>query len=166
MRTIRDEVENFLAGPCRHRLPAAGIWKPGNRDGELRLKLPVEVEGEIGQFDLQLIVAPDSLNPGLRIVLLCGRAFWRLCLDEPEHPNSFNRPEDLPAIVPGPHCHTWADNRHFGNPTSLPKVLKNARNLPDAITDEDSAFRWFLGQVNILEPEWDMPEWPKKTRLL
>lgn len=43
----RDEVEAFLAGEVRHRLPTAAGWVEVNRDGEYRLRLPVEVEGEL-----------------------------------------------------------------------------------------------------------------------
>ncbi len=129
------------------------------------MRLPIEVDGEIGQFELELAISPNGASPGLRIILLRGRAFWRLCMDNAEHPNSFNRPADLPPMTVGPHQHSWPDNRRFGNPTSLPQKLRNARILPATIKSNDDAFAWFLGQVNILYPRWDMPEWPKKTLL-
>lgn len=166
MQTIREDVEDFLSGERRHRLPVPGIWSDGNRDGEYRMVLPIEVAGEIGNFELQLISAPDSAEPGLRIVLRYGRAFWRLCMAHYEHVNSFNRPADLPAVVSGPHHHSWHDNRMMGPPGSLPTKLRNARALPPEITTDELAFRWFLAQVNIEDPDWDMPEWPKRTRLL
>jgi hypothetical protein len=166
LSTHRDEVERFLAGPIRHRLPAPGSWDDGNRAGEYRMKLPIEVEGEISQFELQLVTSPDSVEPGLRMVLRYGRAFWRLCMTAVEHPNSFNRPDDLPAMIFGPHHHSWPDNRRFGPANSLPKKLRNARLLPAHIRSDVEAFAWFLEQVKVLPPDWEMPPWPIRTRLL
>lgn len=164
--SVRHQVEAFLAGSPRHLLPAAGSWTEGNRSGEFRMKLPVQVSGEIGLFELTLTIAPDSDAPELRIALCAGRAFWRLCMDHVEHVNSFNRPSDLPAMIAGPHYHGWADNRHFGGPTSLPPRLYNARYIPAGITGSQAALDWFLEETNILPVAWAMPEWPSRTRLL
>lgn len=164
--TIREDVERFLDGGSRHKLPSKSSWKSGNREGELRMRLPIEVDGEIGGFELDLVKAPDSDDPGLRIILMYGRAFWRLCMGDVEHPNSINRPDDLPALIVGPHYHCWADNRRFGEAASLPKRLRNARILPQGIVGDADAFAWFLSQVNIVFPDWEMPSWPTRTLLL
>jgi len=166
LQTIREDVEAFLAGAPRHVLPVPGTWGDGNRDGESRMRLPISVDGEIGQFEIELIVAPNSESPGLRIVLMCGRAFWRLCLNPEPHTNSLNRPIDLPPMVDGPHQHTWPDNRMFGAPGALPQKLRNARILPVEIDTNEKAFGWFLPQVNILPPTWEMPPWPRRSLLL
>lgn len=164
--TIRDEVEAMLSGTRRHILPVAGQWLPGNRSGEYRMRLPVQVGGETGLFDVELTVSPDSVNAGVIINLLAGRSVWRVCLNDVEHTNLFNCPSDIPAMIQGPHYHAWADNRHTGRTVALPQKLGNARILPAEITSNQQAFDWFLEQVNILPPDWEMPEWPIKTQLL
>lgn len=166
MKTARDIVEDFFAGPVRHRLPAPGQWREGNRPGEYRMRLPVEVDDEVGLFELDLISTPDSQKPGVRFVLLFGRAVFRLDHHDEEHTNPFNHPADVSLKIFGPHFHSWADNARFGTEKSLPKALKNARPLPEGLEDSSSAFQWFLNQTNILPPDWPMPEWPRRTLLL
>lgn len=166
MRNIRDDVDAFFAGEIRHILPVPGTWQDGNRNGEFRMRLPIEVDGEVGAFQLDLISAPDSQNPGIRFILLCGRAIFRLCLHNEMHTNSFNKPADLGLTVEGPHYHSWNDNRRFGPANGLPKELRNARKLPLNQPDTDSAFKWFLNETKIIEPKWPMPSWPTRTLLL
>lgn len=161
----KQEVEDFLAARGK-RLPAIGDWRIGNRPDEFRLKLPIEWRGELTAFQLELIVAPDAPSPDLRIVLLYGRAIWRLCLAPAVHPNSLRRPDDLPAMVSGPHHHSWPDNRHFGAANRLPKDLQNARKLPASVVANDDAFTFFLDQVGIDLPSWGPLKWPTRERLL
>lgn len=166
MTTIRDEVEAFLDGDRRHTLPFVGVWGAGNRVGQFRMKLPILADGETGSFELVMVISPDSDTPGLRIVLMYGTAIWRLCMDPEFHPNGLVRPADLPGYVHGPHHHSWPDNRMTGNPSMLPKSLPNARILPPHITSNDLAFEWFIEQTKILPPDWELPVWPTRTRLL
>lgn len=162
----RDEVEAFLAGEVRHRLPAPASWIEVNRDGEYRLRLPVEVEGELSGFAVEVISAPDAIDPVFKCILLYERAIWRVCVCDVSHVNPLNRPAGVPAMLTGPHYHSWQDNRHTGAVNSLPKRLKNARVLDGFEPTEDAIFSWFLDQVKILPPEWDMPKWPTRTLLL
>lgn len=130
------------------------------------MKLPILADGETGSFELVMVISPDSDSPGLRMVLMYGRAIWRLCMDIAFHPNGLVRPDDLPASVNGRHQHSWHDNKMTGNPIMLPKTLPNARILPDHIVSNDQAFYWFLEQINVLGPTWQLPEWPTRTLLL
>jgi hypothetical protein len=124
------------------------------------------VDGEIGTFELTLIISPNDIDPSFHIVLTAGHAIWRVCLDQVDHVNSFNRAAGVPAMVAGPHYHSWEDNRCFGNPASLPRKLQNARPLPSHLRSEAKVFEWFLAQVKIAPPDWEMPPWPQKSLLL
>lgn len=162
----KDDVDAFLAGEARHRLPAPATWIEGNRRGEFRLRLPVETSGQIGGFFVELISEPDAIEPSFKCILLFERAVWRVCVCSAEHANPLNRPVGLAAMVQGPHYHSWADNRHLGAVNALPRKLRNARILDGIRLDEGSVFAWFLAQVRILPPDWDMPQWPTRTLLI
>jgi hypothetical protein len=97
---------------------------------------------------------------------LYGPAIWRVCLKDEEHPNSFNRPADMPAMIYGPHHHSWPDNRRFARANRLPPNLENARPLPAEVRTFDQAFAWFLDVLGIEPPAWGYPSWPERTTLL
>jgi hypothetical protein len=162
---LRRDVDEFLSGKHK-RLPVGPEFVTGTRRSQMRAVLPIERNGEGSGFTLEFIMSPNVDPDWLRINLLYGRPCWRLCLKPEFHPNSFNRPKDLPASVDGPHHHSWADNRRFARANRLPQYLENARLLPDEITSKDQAFMWFLEQTGIDFPAWGLPVWPKRTTLL
>ena len=165
MLDLRHDVDAFLA--AEKSLPRAGVWAQVNRADELRMRLPVEIDGEVSQsFVVEMIVAPNAIQPSLRIVILYGPCIFRLEMTSAGHQNSFNRPADLPSFVEGPHYHGWTDNRRFARANRLPKDLDNARILPNSVVSFDDAFRWFIEETGFDFPSWGPPEWPQRTGLI
>lgn len=165
MTDLRRDVDQFLANTNK-RLPARPAFERGTRPSQKRAAMTIEVDGESSGFSLELTMTPTASEDWVRIVLLYGRAIWRLCLKPEYHSNSFNRSRDLPSFVDGPHHHSWADNRRFARANSLPHRLENARILPNSIVTKDQAFRWFLGVTSITIPDWGMPDWPRREVLI
>jgi len=143
-------------------------WVDEHREGDMRMLFPLLVDGEVSDANLQIIAYPRSRILRFRINLLYGRAIWRLdYVDDEEHVNSFNKPDDL-ILGPfmRPHYHAWVDNRRFATKRSLPDRLENARILEANLQTFPNAFRWFCGETKINIAEFDVPELPTSDRML
>jgi hypothetical protein len=163
---IRVVVDRLLGA---EKVPTGKArWVDEHRAGDMRLLYPLLMDGEVSDANLQVIAYPRSTSLRFRLNLLYGRAIWRLdYVDDEEHVNSFNRPDDL---VLGPftcqHYHAWADNRRFATKTSLPERLENARILEANLQTFSNAFRWFCGQTKINISELEIPQLPVSDRML
>lgn len=143
-------------------------WADEHREGDMRLLYPLLMDGEISDAILQIIAYPRSRSLRFRLNLLYGRAVWRLdYVEDEEHVNSFNRPDDL-IIGPftGPHYHAWADNRRFATKSSLPERLENARLLEDNLQTFSNTFRWFCGQTKIDISGTEVPDLPISDQMI
>ena len=163
---IRVVVDKLLRA---EKIPTGKArWVDEHRDGDMRLLYPLLMDGELSDANLQIIAYPRSASLKFRLNLLYGRAIWRLdYVENEEHVNSFNRPDDL---VLGPftckHYHACADNRRFATKSSLPTRLENARILEGNLQTFENAFRWFCGQTKISISELEIPQLPASDRLL
>jgi hypothetical protein len=163
---IRLTVDRLLATP---KLPGGkGTWADDHREGDMRMLIPLVVDGEVSDLNLQIIAFPRSRTVQFRLLLLYGRVIVRLdYTHHEEHVNAFNRPADLPAgPFKGPHIHDWADNRHFATKATLPERLENARLLDGNLLTFENVFRWFCGKYAIATHTFDLPVLPKSDRLL
>lgn len=163
IRVLVDRLLQTAKVPTGHP-----TWAHEHREGDVRLLLPLLVEGEISEANLQIIAYPRSRSLRFRLNLLYGRAICRLdFVDDEEHVNSFKRPDDLQlGPFTCPHYHAWADNRVFATKTSLPERLENARILDSNLKSFPNTFRWFCGQTKIDLSGFDIPELPASDLLL
>lgn len=162
---LREVVDRLLQVP--KELTGVGSWEPASHEGDVRMALPLIVEGEISDAMVTIIAYPRAPTIRFRLVLTYIRAIWRVDYTDDElHVNSANRPHDLTDWqIMGPHYHSWQDNRRFARHNSLPIKLRNARFLPNNVRTYDNAFRWFCGNTGILPPA-SVPELPPRDTLL
>lgn len=134
-------------------LPAEPEWRTlTSRAGERRCYLPVAVEGAISNVTLEITVNIRD-DTYLVINLLAPSCVSRLCLST-EH---FDRARG--KLVEAPHWHAWKDNRPKGQ--RLPKELPHATGLAGEIFGRDDALAWFLKQIGVESPSWQIA-WPAK----
>lgn len=121
-------------------------WK-NNREygsGELEIKLPLEINWEIGpQKQLIITANPHSPTQIFSILITFEIAICRLDYDEQViHPNSHAIGNyDIDSIVYGPHYHPWELNKIFFTNSSKSIQLHNAVPLDINIRSFDSALR-------------------------
>ena len=127
-------------------------WQPGRDEGELCLKLPLEIGGEQrGQY-LWIRAYPEHPTLKFCIGILFGRPIvCRLDFNlEAVHGNNFAPPGlGLPSLVKGPHWHSWEINRPLFVSVSSYTKLKCAVPLDAGIRKFDPALRWYCGKRNI-----------------
>lgn len=152
----KDEVDAFYAAR-RRALTAVPAWQDGNRLGERRTQLPVEVNGVISTVSLQMTVRLQ--DPAyLMIALAAGRQFCRLCM------TTGHRDRATGHAVKAAHCHSWESNRPKG--LKIPRELGAHELVPAEIKDKTEAFTWFLQRNGIDFPGWGPPVWPLRQGLL
>ncbi len=151
------EIDALLADN-RKRLPASPRWiEQKQRIGEMRARLPVEVEGETGRAEIEITTRMSDPR-WIVIVLLVPQCISRLCI------GTGHRNKVTGETTETPHFHAWSDNRHLNARTR--ETLPFAVTLPSHIASRDAAFAWFLEQTGIESPSWLPVIWPGQGGLL
>jgi hypothetical protein len=143
-------------------------WADGYNPNEKVIYLPLEVEGELTGAKLMVVGFPAAKSLKFRLGILFPGAVCRLDYTDETHSNTVAHPsENLPAIVEGPHYHSWRLNRRFCRGSALPTKLHNAQSFSIAARTFDSILRWFCADTNIegLPPDHRI-ELPVRTTLL
>ena len=163
-------VDAFM--DMKKRLIGADVsptWQAGRDPDQLRLKLPLELDGV--QHGQTLCIDAHPAYPTLRFYIMIlfapeGPSICRLDyrLDD-IHPNNADSLVKLPSMVCGPHYHAWRLNRHLAKSTAHALPLPNATPLPK-IRQFDAALRWFCSENKIILPPGHRIELPAKERLL
>lgn len=172
-RPIAELVDELLA--ARKELTGTVRLRQANREGEqIRAEWPVLVNGRSSQCALAWTLYPNAPEMRFTICLLFrSQNIWRLDFEPDER---IERNPLIPAHalsgaeIRGPHCHRWEDNRRFATYHAIPEQLpfrvpySGSRTGPQVW---ENAFRFFLGQTGIEQPEAsEVPQWPRKERLL
>jgi hypothetical protein len=154
----RDELQKAIDTFVAARKSIAGVgegynWGPGYSSGERKAIFPVEVNGELVEgARVEVVGFPDSPTLKFRLSLCFNAAICRLDYTDETHGNTMRTIGDgLPAVVRGPHFHSWPLNRRFFRGASRAPELHNAEQFTTA-SNFDSTLRWFCGQVNIDQP--------------
>lgn len=146
-----EEIADFLASR-RKRLPTAPTWRPHkSRDGEVRARLPVDVDGVLVGPEIEVTLR--TTDPSyIVIVLLTPECVSRLCIGAGHH----NRITG--ARTEDPHFHKWDDNAHLA--ARVRANLPFTVSVPTEARTRDAAFAWFLEEVGIESPGWLPVNWP------
>jgi hypothetical protein len=141
------------------------VWQPGRNPDERRLKLPLQVGGELRGQHLLITACPDYHNLMFHIgISFEEKVVCRLDF-EPDtvHGNNFGTVE-LPPLIKGPHCHPWELNRGLVTSVLLHDRLPNAIPFTDA-QKFDATLRWYCAKRRI-ELGHHGIEFPSRERLL
>ena len=123
-------------------------WQRGIVEGELQLKLPIEVEGEL-LGGLIVIGSPRKKGLWFRLGILFPAMVCRIDHTEEIHTNSLGLGVNLPSRVYGPHYHPWSLNRSgFKGMHKAPRLLAAVPYDPGAKTF-DANLRWFCAETQI-----------------
>jgi hypothetical protein len=150
---FRSAIDAYVAA----RKTLAGVhgvdsWQPGREAGEMRLKLPLEVAGEL-RGHLCIDCTPSRRPIEFSIGLIYPPAVSRLDFPHAHalHGNNLAIASDnVPPLVMGPHYHPWHLNRRFA--TSITDYWKLQIAEPVSMRKFDAALRWFCDQNNIELP--------------
>jgi hypothetical protein len=162
-------VDGFLATPksivgANTPLP----WAQGYSPNERVVRYPLEMNGELTGAQLMIVGFPEARILKFRLGILFPGNVCRLDFTDETHANTSRLPEDnIPAIVSGPHYHSWRINRRFCRGRSLPLRLYNAESFVSEARTFDAILRWFCAdnQVQGLPPG-HLIELPRPERLL
>lgn len=134
---------------------------------ELRMKIPLAINGITTDGSIVLVAYPYAAEQNYSIMLIYKQCISRIDWDYEEHVNSSDAPESIISLfIDGPHYHSWEDNKRFCRGGLLPERLENARPLSDKIRGFDNVFRWFLGELNVVQPPAGLIELPPRVKLL
>jgi len=163
---IRALVSTLLA--AEKTIEGTPDWRAAGNGDEMRLLLPVFVDGRSTQATVEIDAYPNAPVERFRIMLNLEKCIWRIDFNEYEqHLNPIDTWSEItPSSFREPHYHSWSDNQRYCTSSSLPKKLLIARPLPEKIRQFSSAFRWFCGEVKIAQPPSLMLSLPQRTKLL
>lgn len=163
---IRALVSELLAAD--KTLEGTADWRPIGRGDEVRLLLPVFIDGRSTQATVEVDAYPNAPVARFRIMLNVEKCIWRIDFTEYEqHVNPVDTWHEItPYAFREPHFHAWSDNERYCTANSLPKKLLIARPLPPKIRQFSAAFRWFCDKVKIAQPPSIMPNLPQRTKLI
>jgi hypothetical protein len=143
-------------------------WQAGRGQDEQRLKLPLEIAGEQrGQFLLIMAFPDHEPSPRFNIAIeCCDKVVCRLDFElDSVHGNNLRpRPQNVPALVHGPHWHSWELNR--GEVRSL--LYYDSMPYAQPFTEAqkfDAVLRWYCGKRNISLERHGI-RFPMRSRLL
>ena len=124
-------------------------WQPGIVDGELQLKLPLEIGGTLTGAMLQVTACP--VMPGLwfRLGILAPGMICRIDHTDEIHTNPLGLPALIPHLVKGPHYHSWKANRGSFKGFGKAAKLHVAQPFDAGAKSFDSNVRWFCGDTAI-----------------
>ena len=137
-------------------------WQPGRDPDELRVKLPLEINGELSGSYLLIMAYPDHHDLKFRFcVEVGGKVIDRLDFESDEtHANTAG----FGNLIHGPHWHAWKDNRHLSTAVTKYDKLPIAVEFIEA-RKFDASLRWYCKQVNIVLNQHGI-EFPAPQRLL
>jgi hypothetical protein len=141
----------FVAAPKRiHGASQPYQWLQGYSQHERHVAFPIEVNGELPQGARLLVVGfPQSRQLKFRLSLCFSAAICRLDYTDETHPNTLRMERDgIPAVVTGPHYHSWPLNKRFFRGAARPPDLHNASTF-SMQSGFDSILRWFCHETNI-----------------
>ena len=143
-------------------------WQAGRTQEEQRLKLPLEIDGEQrGQFLVIMAFPNYEPSPMFNIAFeCCDKVVCRLDFDlDSVHGNNLRpRPQSLPALVHGPHWHSWELNRGEVRSILVYDKMPYAEPFTEA-QKFDAVLRWYCGKRNIALGRHGL-EFPMRSRLL
>jgi hypothetical protein len=163
---FREAIDAFLVAPKTPQGADQEIeWQPGREFGERRVKLPLEIAGEL-RGSLLVLAYPRHPTLKFSIGLIFPPAVCRLDFgSDLKHGNNvIVLGADVPPIVRGPHYHPWSLNREFANSTITYFKLPVA--VPVSIRQFDACLRWFCSENNILLPGQHSIALPPKDQLI
>ncbi|WP_143703979.1 MULTISPECIES: hypothetical protein [Luteimonas] len=142
-------VDEFMAAPKELRGKFNPRWQAARDSYGLRLKLPIEIDGELPGQTLAIDAYPgrDLLLFNISLIVE-NRCVCRLDYDlEAIHDNRWA--SHVPGAVMGPHWHSWEVNReNFRKLSSYPVRLHHA--IPyDEARAFDASLRWYCQERNI-----------------
>lgn len=164
----QPDLRQLIDGALKADKTLAGFssWSRDYRDHCLSWSRAVEIAGEIRGMRLEVKAYPNSDTLKFRILLIEAKCVWRLDFADDGHINPMGAPEKPGEVMNGPHYHSWADNRRYAKPNSLPQKLQIARLLPANIRTFDAGFRWFCNETRVFIETSDIPRLPKKDTLI
>lgn len=146
---LAQAVDAFMAAPKTLHGTRAPEWSRARDSYAVRLKLPIELAGELSGQHLLIEAFPDR-NP---ILFTIGLLFNERCVCRVDYDtaatHSNNWAPGLPPFVQGPHWHSWELNRD-----ELRKRPSQYLRLPYAIEFTqarafDACLRWYCDTRNI-----------------
>lgn len=145
-------IDGFMAAPkviLGHRNPPP--WAPGWHREECVMRFPLEVGGELGGAQLELVGFPFQRDLKFRLGILFPGMVCRLDYTDETHGNTATAVAAglVPATVTGPHYHSWALNRRFFKGVTKAPRLLDATPYPGAGRSFDAILRWFCTDTNI-----------------
>ena len=143
-------------------------WAEGRDRGERRIKLPIEVNGELRGQSLVISAYPNHPTRRFHLSVVFEPAVCRVDFHEDvTHANPLMLPDDgLPRFVKGPHYHPWRRNRRFVRSDVHVARLRVAEPLGAlAKVSFDSVFRWFCADNKIQLPDKLEIELPGREEL-
>jgi hypothetical protein len=99
---IADLVDRFLAEGDK-ALAGSPDWSPGNRDGEMRLSMPVMVKGQASPVHFQITAYPNEATLRFTLTLNWPPCFWRVDFDPP-HKRHHNPLKQVAGSCPWTWC--------------------------------------------------------------
>ena len=166
-RSVSRLVDDLIA--AEKEIGGHPDWQHTEYDPtELRMLMPLLIDGVSSGAQIEVKSYPSITPMKFRLMLIMEKCIFRIdfVVDE-THTNSLDRPSDLYiTMIRGPHYHSWYDNKRFCTQSTLPDRLKNARVVPADLRTFDNVFRWFCGELNIVQPPPGYVDLPRRTTLL
>lgn len=167
VRPVKEEEFALAADACiaaRKTLAGAHspIWIRGRDPDEMRLKLPLEIAGELCGAFLVLMAYPEYHSLKFRLCLeFHDKVIDRLDFElDASHANKAG----FGDLVHGPHWHAWEDNRHLAGAVTVYDKLPIAVAFTNA-QRFDAGLRWYCERRNI-ELGYHEIEFPPRGRLI
>lgn len=128
------------------------MWSEGYSRFERQATFPLEYEGEQQKGVHLLVVSfPNEAALKFRLSLCFHAALSRLDYTDEYHPNSLRVDEDaVPAVVNGPHYHSWQVNRRFFRSATAAVELRNALPFVSQARTFEAILRWYCEETRIV----------------
>lgn len=145
----------------------APTWSNGREPDALRLKLPIEIDGEQSGQSLVIFAYPEHKTLKFTVGIQFGDHV--VCrfdheLEAVHGNNGKNRPMDLPRTVYGPHWHDWELNKCSFSSTS--EYFKMPYAQPLSVSRSfDAGLRWYCNERK-MKLGFHEIEFPSRRRLL
>lgn len=145
-------VDSFMAASKRIvGYDSAPSWAPGFSPHETVMKYPIEVDGELRGAQLMVVGFPRQRALKFRLGILFPAMICRIDYTDETHTNTVDgvMAGTVPAVVNGPHYHSWPTNRRFFRGVMTPPKLHDALPYTGAARTFDAVLRWFCADTNI-----------------
>ncbi len=143
-------VDAFMAAPKGLLGIQSPVWQPSRDAYAVRLKLPIEIGGELSGQHLVIDACPNHDPRRFHIgIQFADRVVCRLDYD-PRATHSNDWAPTMEPFVRGPHWHSWELNRQEFKALGVqPKKLKLAVAFTQA-REFDACLRWYCNARNIV----------------